>query len=242
MITVYSLPSQVQPEVLKDSAAVVIDVLRATTVITCAVHSGIKEFIPVLDITEALRLKSLFPEGSVILGGERSGLPIDGFDFGNSPQDYTPQRVAGKTLIITTTNGTAAIHAAKEARKVILAAFVNADAAVKKLANEDRITIICSGTCGLETEEDMLLAGCIVDRLTSGIYPSQSKYSGLNETAERVRRLWKNSNTNGVTELTALLRRSTGGKNLLRIGLAADIAAAAQIDTMETVAEFRLSR
>ncbi|MDR3182731.1 MAG: 2-phosphosulfolactate phosphatase [Planctomycetaceae bacterium] len=233
MLNVYLLPSQIsqiEAAALNKAVAVVIDVLRATTVITCAVHSGVRRFIPVLDIAEAERLKTQFPDGSVILGGERQGLPIPGFDLGNSPQDYTPQRVAGKTLIITTTNGTVALHAAKTAKKIIPAAFVNASAVVESLQDEDNIAIICAGTCGKETEEDTLLAGCLVERLLD------RRHYRLNETGESVRRLWQKDYTSD--SVAELLRQSTGGQNLIRIGLEDDIFAAAQIDTIDTVAEY----
>ncbi|GHT23952.1 putative 2-phosphosulfolactate phosphatase [Planctomycetales bacterium] len=225
-ITVYSLPSLLKTG-LSGSCAVVIDVLRATTVIACAASAGIKNFIPVTDIDEAKRIKKQFPPDSVILGGERQGLPIDGFDLGNSPQHYTPQQVAGKTLIITTTNGTVAMHAATSADKIVLAAFVNARSVVEVLKNEERIAIICSGTYGKETTEDLLLAGTLVSRLTA------LRNYDLDETAKKVRELWNDHFT--VPEITELLRQSTGGQNLIRLGLDEDITAAAQLDSVKAV-------
>lgn len=230
-LAVYPLPSVIETPALSGAAAVVIDVLRATSVLTRAVHSGVKTFIPVPDTAAAaetarqLRLHS--PPETVLLGGERFGMPIDGFDLGNSPQHYTPETVGGKTLIFTTTNGTVAMNTAKPAKTVLLASFLNAAAVVDQLQAEEKIVILCSGTDGKETEEDLLLAGCLVKRLM------RHRHYSLNAAAERVRQLWQEpANT---AELVRQLRQSTGGRNLIQIGLEADIEAAAQIDSINAV-------
>ena len=224
---VYPLPSLAEPALLCGTAAVVIDVLRATSVFTYATHSGVREIIPVLDVEMAHQLKKNYPPEKVLLGGERLCLPIEGFDLGNSPQHYTPERVAGKTLIFTTTNGTAAMHAAKSARAIYLASFLNARAVTECLKNENNIAILCAGRLGKETEEDSLLAGCLTVRLT------QRRNYQLNEAAERVARLWQEPMN--VAQLERLLRKSGGGKSLVRLGLAADITASAQLDTIDVV-------
>ncbi len=231
-IHVYPLPSMAEKHFVLGSAAVVIDVLRATSVVVSALHSGVKEIFPVLEIEDALRLKrELLQQSSakILLGGERKGVPITGFDLGNSPQDYTPERVGGATLIFTTTNGTMAMHAARPARKIYCAAFLNARAVVEKLACEMKISIFCAGTDGFETEEDVLLAGCLVSRLMS-----QDERCRLNSFAEMVAEQWK---AVGNGELAGLLRQSRGGRNLIALGLAADIEAAAQIDLMDIMPE-----
>lgn len=226
-IDVYPLPSFAAPSLLRGTVAVVIDVLRATTVFTYAVHSGVREVLPVLGIATAHRLKAEYPPETVLLGGERQGLPIKGFDLGNSPQHYTPEKVAGKTLIFTTTNGTIAMHTAKSAQSILIASFLNAEAIVERLQHEDNVAILCAGTNGVETEEDLLLAGCLTTRLI------QRRYYQLNEDAEYAANLWHEP-TNACA-LEKLLRDSTGGKNLLALGLEADITASAQLDTIDIV-------
>jgi len=206
---------------------VVIDVLRATSVFTYATRSGVREVVPVLDVETALRLKLNYPPEKVLLGGERQGLPIKGFDLGNSPQHYTPDKVSGKTLIFTTTNGTVAMYAASAARLIYIASFLNAAAVVECLQNEDNITIICAGTNGKETEEDLLLAGCLTFRLT------QRRNYQLNKAAERAACLWQEPMD--ITKLEKLLRESTGGRNLLDLGLDADITASAQLDSINVL-------
>ena len=226
-LRVYPLPSMAEPSQLRGTAAVVIDVLRATTVFTVATHSGVREIIPVLDIETAQQLKKNYPPGEVVLGGERLCLPIEGFDLGNSPQHYTPEMVSGKTLIITTTNGTVAMHAAKPARSIYIASFLNARAVVEQLQNEDNIAILCAGTNGKESEEDLLLAGCLAARLTA-----RRNYQ-LNDDAGRVASLWHEPKD--ADELATLLFTTTGGKAVLRLGLEPDLIASAQLDTMDIV-------
>ena len=231
-IDVYPLPFFAKPPQLRKAVAVVIDVLRATTVFTYAVHSGIREIIPVLDVSTARQLKEKYPPEKVLLGGERQGLPIQGFDLGNSPQHYTPEKVAGKTLIFTTTNGTEAMCAAKSARSIFIASFLNAAAVVEHLQNENNIAIICAGTDGVETEEDLLLAGCLTSRLRQNGLCKGRNYQ-MNNAAERVAELWREPMN--ATELEKWLMESTGGKNLLNIGLEADIVFAAQCDIIDIV-------
>jgi 2-phosphosulfolactate phosphatase len=231
-IDVYPLPSLAEPSQLQGAVAVVIDVLRATTVLTYATQSGVRGVMPVLDIETAHKLKTSYPPEEVLLGGERQGLPIDGFDLGNSPQHYTPARVAGKTLIFTTTNGTIAMHAAKPARSICIASFLNAAAVVECLQNEKSIAIICAGTNGKETEEDLLLAGCLTFRLR------QRRNDSLNEAAERVVGLWQEPTD--AAQLEQLFRKSTGGKTLCALGLEEDMTASAQLDTIDIVPKLSL--
>ena len=114
-LNVHALPKLVEPKDLADGTVVVIDVLRASTTIIAALEAGAVEVIPCLEIDDARRVAAQFPAEEVILGGERQGLPIEGFDLGNSPEDYTPYAVAGKTLVFTTTNGTRAMIHARQA-------------------------------------------------------------------------------------------------------------------------------
>jgi 2-phosphosulfolactate phosphatase len=262
-INVYPLPSLVESDDLKEFSAVVIDVLRATTVTVYAVAAGVGELIPMLDVRRAKELKNTLELerglNSVLLGGERDGLPVSGFDLGNSPQHYTTERVAGKTLILTTTNGTTAMYAAKKAKAVFAAAFVNAQAVVKRLETEKHIAIICAGTDGAATEEDILLAGCLVSRLTRQ-YPSCRPIDPMNRNcqqpvcenirenihAQEVRKLWEdrfligNNESVSIPLLIENLCQSRGGENLVQLGLAADIKEAAKIDSINIVPQITL--
>jgi 2-phosphosulfolactate phosphatase len=248
-VDVYPLPSFVPAENISGSTAVVIDTLRATSALVYASAAGVRKIVPLLDVDEAKQFKQNGLNGTVlpkdiILGGERNGIKIDGFDLGNSPQAYTPESVAGKTLIFTTTNGTVAMNAVRSAKNVLLAALVNAGAVVRKITenknDDDKIIIVCAGTYGKETEEDLLTAGSIVFRLCLLYQTDMNGNMQLNGTAERVKELWQNTvlqqdGSVSKTKLLKYLRQSTGGQNLRRIGLDADIEAASQLDRFDVI-------
>ena len=122
---VHFLPRLIPHGALRGGVAVVVDVLRATTVMVYALAAGCEAVIPCSEIDEATDTAASLPEGTVLLVGERQGLPIPGFDLGNSPADFTPEVCAGKTLVMTTTNGTRAILASLEAERVYIASFGN---------------------------------------------------------------------------------------------------------------------
>ena len=108
-VCVHLVPQLVEPARLQDGIAVVIDALRASTTIVHALAAGCLSVRPCVEIAEAQALATTFPAGSVLLGGERGGRPIPGFDLGNSPAEYSAARCYGKTLILTTSHGTRAI-------------------------------------------------------------------------------------------------------------------------------------
>ena len=105
----------------------VVDVLRATTAMVHALAAGCEAIVPCAEIEEARAVAASLPAGTVLLGGERGGLPIERFDLGNSPATFTREVCRGKTIVMTTTNGTRAILASLEAERVLIAAFVNSD-------------------------------------------------------------------------------------------------------------------
>jgi 2-phosphosulfolactate phosphatase len=159
-VFVHLLPCMIPPGALRGGVAVVVDVLRATTVIVHALAAGCNAVIPCLEIDEARSLAATFPPGTAILAGERQGLPIEGFDLGNSPGTFTPEVCRGKTLVMTTTNGTRAVLACLEAERVMIGAFPNFAATVQTLHAEDRpVHVVCAGTDGSISYEDALLAG-----------------------------------------------------------------------------------
>jgi 2-phosphosulfolactate phosphatase len=147
-IDVHLLPALVELDQLAGQNVVVIDVLRATTTIIYALASGAIQVIPCLEVDEARLVAAVEVPGSTVLGGERGGLPIPGFGLGNSPREYTRQRVGGKTVVFTTTNGTRALLRCKAARRVLIGAFVNHSAICRELADEADFALLCAGTDG----------------------------------------------------------------------------------------------
>lgn len=247
-IHIHLLPGLIPPGALRGGVAVVVDVLRATTVMVHALSSGCEAVVPCLEIEDALAVAAGLPRGGALLGGERGGLPIEGFDLGNSPATYTPEVCRGRTLVMTTTNGTRAILASLEADRVLVAGFVNLRATVDELALEflkaDRgrpVHIVCSGTEGEVSLEDSLLAGALAKSLTDlatedlgGEAPlgNDSAFLAVSQWLEVERYLQKRP-------LGRLLRLGRGGRNVRRIGLEPDIDDAARVDRFALVAELR---
>jgi 2-phosphosulfolactate phosphatase len=193
------------------------------------------EVIPCQEVEEARRLAA--PVGnSALLGGERGGRQIPGFDLGNSPAEYDRERVAGKTVLFTTTNGTRAMLRCKAARRILIGAFVNFSAVCRELAGQDKLALVCAGTDGHVTREDTLLAGAIVDDLT------RTQELQLNDQALLAADAWQTA-VRLMTDrpLGIMLRDSRGGRNLIDIGQEHDIDLAAQFDKFDIVPELDLA-
>lgn len=238
ILKVHLLPKLTTPQELAGGTVVAIDVLRATTTIVHALAAGAKQVIPCLEINEARDLASRVHRGS-LLGGERRGLRIDGFDLGNSPSEYTRERVAGKTIVMTTTNGTSALMYATGASHVLIGAFVNLSAVCARLADSADIHLLCAGTRGEITREDTLLAGAIVERFSR----LEPQHIDLNDQAMIAAEAWNCVAGDGVTrvELTEALRETQGGRNVAGIGHVADIETAAHMDKFDVVPELILA-
>ena len=149
----------VKEEDVKGKTVVVIDVLRATSVISTALSNGAKEVITTTSIDAAIKLK----DDMSLLGGERKALKIDGFDLSNSPLEYSRDIVEGKKIILTTTNGTVAINKSKSADNIYIGCMLNGKAVAKRIAGENKDTVIvCAGTYGKFSLDDFICAGKII--------------------------------------------------------------------------------
>ncbi|VAX39595.1 hypothetical protein MNBD_PLANCTO02-2545 [hydrothermal vent metagenome] len=233
-LSVHLLPHLFSSDEITGGVAVVIDVLRATTTITCALSEGAKAILPCLDIETAQHLAANSTNEKIFLGGERQGKKIEGFDFDNSPSSYTEKKVAGKTIAFTTTNGTKALHAALSAEDILIGAFVNLDAIISFLENEERpIHLICAGTNGNITAEDVLFAGAVV----CGLVSQNKKDYQLNDSATLAASAVQEPLQNDQLLLDAL-RKSHGGQNLIQLGFDADIALAATRNTYPIIPQY----
>jgi 2-phosphosulfolactate phosphatase len=157
---------------LRETVCVVLDVLRATSTFVTALHHGAKAVIPVGEISEALAFRQRQPD--VLLGGERNGVRIRAaqaggidFDLGNSPREYTPEKVRGKTIVSTTTNGTQALRACLGAKTVLAASFLNLSATTRFIQqlHPARLVLVCAGTRENAALEDTLAAGALCEML-----------------------------------------------------------------------------
>lgn len=240
VLRVHNLPSCVRAEELAGSTVVVIDVLRATSTICQALASGARDVVPFLEVEKAIAAWAKEHREEVVLGGERGGKRIDGFDLGNSPAEYTRAAVAGKQVLITTTNGTRAMHHARQAGRVVLASFLNLSAVALSVQNEPRVDIVCAGTDGEETGEDIWAAGAIVSRLCGA--PSAAWQR--NDSAAAASRDW-NLLAEGAEAadcdlreyLASEMRETPGGRNLVEIGMDQDVVDCARIDRLSVVPE-----
>jgi len=242
-LSVHFLPLLVAPDRLAGAAVVVIDVLRASTTICHALAAGAKAVVPCLEIDDALSAAASFPRDEIVLGGERGGLSIDGFDLGNSPAEYTPASVGDKTVIFTTTNGTAALQHARRANRICIGAFVNAAAVVRALKDESDVHLLCAGTRGEITREDVLAAGRLAQGLLDVWHRSADETSchtvpntaiAINDEASLALAAWNDMETDGPS-LAEQLLRTNGGRNLKRIGLDHDIQSAAEANRFDFV-------
>jgi 2-phosphosulfolactate phosphatase len=245
-IFVHLLPTLIPPGSLCGGIAVVVDVLRATTVMVHALAAGCESVIPCGEIEEAKDAVARLPAGTAVLGGERGGLPIPGFDVGNSPREFTPEVCRGKTVIMTTTNGTRAILASLGAARVYIASFANLGATSDEIAvpflkrdHGQPVHIVCAGTEGFVSWEDSLLAGALVDAVAGQAIAKQGDNVRLgNDGAFIVLSQWRESERHLKTRpLWWLLSVGRGGQNVQQIGLQSDIDDAAHLDRFRLVAE-----
>lgn len=165
-IEVIPFAQAISDKSVSDKTIVVIDVLRATSVMITVLHNGAKEIYPCQTIQQAIQNAEKQNAGSFLLCGERDAKKIDGFNHGNSPLEFTRKAVENKTLIITTTNGTKALNACREAKKIYIGAFLNLDAIVEKVKALDELVLVCSGTRGRFSLDDGMCAAAIIDSLS----------------------------------------------------------------------------
>lgn len=187
---------EIEPELVKGKVAIVIDVLRATTVMITALQNGAKCVIPLLSPEEAFDYKKRLGD-EVVLGGERGSVQIEGFDFDNSPFSYTAEAVKDKTVVMTTSNGTRAINGASDADEVLIASFGNVPTIVKYCRKATDIVIVCSGSGDAFTLEDCLCAGLLASEL------SKYKDAQLSDVAISLKELYSRLKTE-VYEVASL--------------------------------------
>lgn len=164
-IHVIPFAEAINSELVAGKTTVVIDILRATSVMITALQNGAREIIPCQTIQQAKEKAKALSKGSYLLCGERDARKIAGFDLGNSPLEFTPQIVENKTLIITTTNGTKALNACREAKRIYVGAFLNMAAIQEKVKDQDKLVLVCSGTRGRFSMDDGMCAAAIINGL-----------------------------------------------------------------------------
>lgn len=240
-LNVHPLPKLVAENALAGSTVVVIDLLRASTTICQALASGAVEVVPFLEIADAQAAAAAAEDrDKIVLGGERGGRQIEGFNLGNSPAEYTRKAVAGRRVFLTTTNGTRALDHARLARRVVVGSFVNLSAVAESVRDESRIDILCAGTDGEVTREDLLAAGAMVDAICFSDVGVGKHKDAAESTRSDWRRMCETARAAGRTvsaQLASEFRDTLGGRNVLSIGMDRDLVDCAQIDSLDIVPE-----
>ena len=237
-VDVVLTPHGLSPSEVAGRTVFVVDILRATTTICAALHHGARAVIPVATSEEAVRLAQTIGSGDILLAGERDCEPIPGFPLGNSPREMTEEVVRGKTLVMTTTNGTKALLAAQGAAAIHPVAASNISVAAERargaLERGQAITVVCAGRRGEFALDDAYCAGRLVHAAVRG----RARGHALNDAAiacldlvRRYRGQW-----------TRPLAASAGGRDLMRLGYREDLRDAARPDAYPVLAQFHERR
>lgn len=228
-IDVVLLPRDLRAGHLTNRTVVVFDVLRATTSMAAALQAGVREIRCFGDLESAVNAARDFPHPH-LLCGERNAVKPAGFDLGNSPGAFRGELHHDQTLFMSTTNGTRALLAAMGAEKIFIGALVNAAAVADVAAGAGLdITLLCSGTEGFVSAEDLLGAGAVIDHLKAR--DGADSTSLESDTAWIGWQLFQSQRGS----LNAALRATRGGHNIIRAGLAPDIDFAAKMNSVPVV-------
>jgi len=232
-VDVFFSPVVVDEASVDGRTAVVIDVIRATSCVVEALANGARGIFPTLLPEEAVKLASSLGREDTLLCGERKGLKIEGFDLGNSPTEYEREVVAGKQLVMSTTNGTRAFLAVEDAARVLAASFLNLSAVVGKMRDAERIAVVCAGKENRFSMDDALCAGLLLKRL--------KEVSGEDVTVNDAGRVVLDL-ADHYSPDEAFLRTTQAGQALEQIGMDGDLAFCASLDRYSIVPEMKERR
>ena len=218
----------IKKEKIENKTVVVIDMLRATSVIITALNNGCKGVIPVLTVDEAADIVRNSKE-EFMLGGERNALKIEGFHYSNSPLEYTRDTIEGKTLVMTTTNGTKAIKGCTGASSILIGAMLNAKAVAKKILelNKD-VVIVNAGTYGEFSIDDFLCSGYIIHCVLKELEVD------LSDIAITSHYIYKNNE-----DIHSFIKYASHYKRITKLGLEADLEYCCRKDIIDSVPEYK---
>jgi 2-phosphosulfolactate phosphatase len=229
-IDVFFVPQEVSLSDVANRAVAVVDVLRASTTIVAALANGARAVVPLATSEDVISRAKSLGTGGAKLAGERRMQQIPGFDFGNSPLEFTKEAVDGRTILMSTTNGTAAILAVQGARDVIVASYVNFAAVLSMLRAALRggtdVAIVCAGHERHFALEDAACAGSFVRHITEKHTTAET-----NDAAQAAMVIDKKF----ATSLKRLFRSSAHGVALAEAGFGDDLLACAQVDSYPVI-------
>ena len=206
-----------------DSIVVVVDIFRATSAICTAIHYGVERMIPVASIEDAQRYKDL----GFLVAAERNAVMLEGFDFGNSPFHYMTPDVQGKTIAISTTNGTQAIEAAKDAAVIAIGSFLNIQALANWIKPQGRnVIILCAGWKNKFNLEDTLFAGAL-----AGLLLEDDRFSTTCDSSIAAGYLYEKASS----DLFGFLENSSHRNRLKNLNLEKDIRYCLSVNTLDII-------
>jgi 2-phosphosulfolactate phosphatase len=231
-ISVYFTPLGVNPSDVEGRPVLVLDILRTTTTIVAALANGAKDIVPVDGSDEAIRIAQNLERDGVLLAGERKAQRISGFDLGNSPLEMTAEAVAGKTLVMSTTNGTRALLAAQTGDPVMVGAATNFEAVATRarelFAERGELVVLCAGRQRMFALEDAYAAG----RFAQAVIPQGQRRSvELNDAGLVALEIIKRYGDKWKRAVAA----SAAARDLNAIGLKQDVLAATECDGYDIV-------
>jgi 2-phosphosulfolactate phosphatase len=207
----------------ENAIVVVVDVLRATSAICTAIHHGVDKMIPVAGLDEARKYKA---EGYLV-AAERNAIKQDGFDFGNSPYHYIDEDLSGKTIVISTTNGTQAIEAAKDSSTILIGSFLNISSIANWILQQERnVIVLCAGWKNKFNLEDSIFAGALSLKLIQS-----GKFNTVCDSTIAAGYLYERANN----DLYGFLEYSSHRNRLKDLQLENDIRYCLTEDQMETI-------
>jgi len=228
---IYHTPELTPTDHLPD-CAIAIDVLRATTTISTALNAGAEAVQVFSDMEKLMQVSEEWLPEKRLRAGERGGATVAGCDLGNSPLDCTPERVQGRRLFISTTNGTRALQRIQDAPVVLAAALVNRKAVVEYIVAQqpETIWLVGSGWEGSYSLEDTVCAGAIAHSLRTQLNCPLEELAGNDEVVGAIALYaqWKD-------QLLAMFHHASHGKRLLRLGVVEDLKYCAQTDTLDVL-------
>ncbi|HVV53868.1 MAG TPA: 2-phosphosulfolactate phosphatase [Mucilaginibacter sp.] len=203
---------------VEDYIVVIVDIFRATSSICYGIENGAEAIIPVAEVEECAAYGE---NGSgYLLAAERNGEVVPGFDFGNSPFSYTKEKVAGKTVVLTTTNGTHALHLSRDAKKIVIGSFLNLSALCNWLKDQqENVLLVCAGWKNHFNLEDTVFAGAVVESLQGPDYKQD-------DAAIAALDLY----TIAKTDLPGYLSKTSHSERLKKLGIEKDIAFCLNLD------------
>lgn len=233
-IRVCFLPPMLVPDDLDGACVVMTDVIRASSSIATALANGASRIIPQAEIEDSFALAKKLGDGTLV-GGERGGKIVPGFNAGNSPREYTEEKIRDNTLVLCTSNGTWALEFCRGADRILSGAIVNLSETANVCNSHDKVTVVCAGTDRHITGEDVLFAGGVVSKLRE-----KNSRAVLSDQAQIALAHWERVEAlieSGETTRYEVFQNFRGAIPLLGYGYHADVEYCSKLDLLSVACE-----